>query len=618
MPRRPSPTPRAPAGRRAGALTYLTPLAVAAATIVAFLPALQGAFVTWDDDRNFLANPHYRGLSGEQLQWMWTTFHLGHYVPLSWMTLGLDYTIWGMNPVGYHVTSILLHALNAVLLYFLARQLFSRAAGKASPGRLTLAAAAAALLFALHPLRVESVAWITERRDVLSLAFMLGAVLFYLRWISTGTSRRWVFYSLSIACAAAGLLSKATVMTLPAVLALLNFYPLRRIGGSAGWRTPSARRVYLELVPFALLAAGAVILSVVALDPPPQLSLGNKVVVSAYSLAFYLWKTLAPTDLGPLYQMPWTIVASDPRFIAGLVVAALYATALVISARRNRAVFAALAAFLVLVLPMLGVVQNGPQIAADRYTYHASPALSLLAGSLLLVASARWLAPLAGAAGLVLALLAALTWNQALVWRDSATLWERVATVDPQSSIAQSSIASLLFDQDRIEEAAAHSVRALELDPGSTSAHTASGMALARTGHAQDAVTEYQRAIELSPLNDQAENDWGIVLAQSGDATEAIRHYQRALFVNPDNAGAQVNWGAALVRLGKFAEAIPHFQESLAIRPGNADAYLNWGVALAREGNYRDAVTQFRAALAINPDHAEARDYLAKASALVR
>src|SRR6185503_700031 len=215
---------------------WIVPLAIALVTLLAFLPALQGQFVSWDDPLNFLNNPSYRGLGAAQLKWMWTTTLTGHYIPITWMTLGLNYVLGGMHPFGYHLVNLLLHACNAVLLYFLALRLY-RAAGLPADSNwkgVSVSAVFAALFFALHPLRVESVAWVTERRDVLSLFFFLTSVLCYLRAVRT-PERFKLWYGVALAAFIAGVLSKAIVVTLPAALLLLNVYPLRRLGGRAGW-----------------------------------------------------------------------------------------------------------------------------------------------------------------------------------------------------------------------------------------------------------------------------------------------------------------------------------------------------------------------------------------------
>src|SRR5438034_977960 len=241
---------------------WLVPVLIAVVTFAAFLPTLQNQFVNWDDPRNFLENPHYRGLGWTHLRWMWTT-HLGHYIPLTWMTLGLDYLLWGMNPVGYHLTSLLLHAANAVVFFFVGCRILTLALPAPSERGHALTAGFAALVFAIHPLRVESVAWVTERRDVLSGLFYLLTILVYLRDCERGArGRGWCWVSVGLfACA---LLSKSMVVNLPIVLLILDVYPLRRLGGAIGWWGEPARRVYVEKIPFVLLATAAAAIAVMA------------------------------------------------------------------------------------------------------------------------------------------------------------------------------------------------------------------------------------------------------------------------------------------------------------------------------------------------------------------
>src|SRR2546426_6408874 len=244
--------------------SWLVPVLIALVTVAAFLPALQSQFVSWDDAENFLDNPYYRGLGWSQLRWMWTT-HLGHYIPLTWMTLGLDYLLWGMNPFGYHLTSLLLHAANAVVFFFVVHRILPLALPSRSERGHALAVAAgfAALVFAIHPLRVESVAWVTERRDVLSGLFYLVTILLYLRACEgEERGRRW--YWLAVATFVLALLSKSMVVNLPIVLLILDVYPLRRLGGAISWWSEPARRIYIEKIPFVLLAAGASAIAVMA------------------------------------------------------------------------------------------------------------------------------------------------------------------------------------------------------------------------------------------------------------------------------------------------------------------------------------------------------------------
>jgi len=210
----------------------LIPIAIAAITVAVFAPALWYGFVLWDDDRNLLANPHYRGLGWAQLRWAFTSAVMGHWIPVTWVTFGLDHALWGMDAFGYHLTNVLLHAANAVLCYLLALRLLGRALPAASPGAIALGGGAAALFFAVHPLRVESVAWITERRDVLSAFFCLLTVLAYLRMCEAEgrARRRWLVASL--VAYTLGLLSKSLIMSLPFVLLVIDVYPLRRAAGT--------------------------------------------------------------------------------------------------------------------------------------------------------------------------------------------------------------------------------------------------------------------------------------------------------------------------------------------------------------------------------------------------
>src|SRR2546428_259891 len=358
--------------------SWLIPVLIALVTFAAFLPTLQNQFVTWDDATNFLENAHYRGLGWTHIRWMWTT-HLGHYIPLTWMTLGLDYLLWGMNPFGYHLTSLLLHTANAVVFFFVVRRLLTLALPISSERghALPVAAGFAALVFAIHPLRVESVAWVTERRDVLSGLFYLLALLVYLRACEQEErGRGW--YWLAVAVFVCALLSKSIAVSLPVVLLILDVYPLRRLGGARGWWSEEARRVYVETIPFVLLAAAASAVAVMAqlsfhaALSVAQLSVPGRLAISAYGLSFYLWKMVAPVNLSPLYERgvvdPW----AAPLLLS-------YGGAVAITslawARRCRwpGLLAAWLAYVVILLPGLGVFQSGPQIAADRYTYLAGP-----------------------------------------------------------------------------------------------------------------------------------------------------------------------------------------------------------------------------------------------------
>src|SRR5213593_3109086 len=586
---------------------WLAPLLVALFTLAAFLPALQNQFVNWDDKDNFLDNPHYRGLGWTHLRWMWTT-HLGHYIPLTWMTLGLDYLLWGMNPVGYHLTNLLLHAANAVVFFFVVRRLLARALPSPSEHGYALAVSAgvAALVFAIHPLRVESVAWVTERRDVLSGLFYLSAILVYLLACEGGArGRGW--YWLSVAVFGCALLSKSMVVNLPVVLLILDVYPLRRLGGFVGWLSESARRVYVEKIPFVLLAAGASAIALMAqlshdtMVSVVQLSGLGRLAVSAYGLSFYLWKTVAPVNLSPLYELPPAVNPWAPPFLLsyGVVVAI---TAIVLAFRRRvPGLPAAWVAYVVVLLPVLGIFQSGPQIAADRYTYLASLGWAILVSAGVLSHWRRRPFLFTGLAACVLFGLGILTWNQVQVWRDSEKLWTHALATYPKSSIAENNLGNVRADQSKLAEAIEHYRQALDINPEHASAHYNLGNVLAQQGMLAEAVDHYRQALEIKPDFAKAASNLGSALAQQGKLSEAVEHYRQALEIKPDFAKAASNLGSALAQQGKLSEAVEHYRRALKIKPDFAKAASNLGLALAQQGKLAEVVEHSRRAKDAGP-----------------
>jgi len=541
-------------------------------TILCFVPAISGGFVSWDDGVNFVANPWYRGFGAAQLKWMWSTTLLGHYVPLAWMSLGFDYVMWGMDPSGYHITNVVLHALDAVLVFALAREITLRKpSGIARPNVVSLAAACAALLFAIHPLRVESVAWVTERRDVLSLAFALLAVLAYLR-SSDNQSRLNRWYWISLACAACAVLSKATTVTLPAVLFVISVYPLRLIGGSAGWTSDSAKRTYARIAPFAVLSLIFGIASVIVLRAGAQLGAGAKIAVVGYGVVFYVWKTLVPIGLSPLYQMPETIDPLAPMFLACMAATVLLLVALVFARKRVPGLVAASAAFLIVMLPLLGVVQNGNQIVADRYTYHASPALAVAACGGIVWLLERFRRATLGALIATTFVLGVATWRQTEFWHDSVTLWSRALDMDSTNAIAHNDLGVEFASAGNSNAAIAQYRKAIALRPGYAQAHNNLGFEIAHLGAGSQAESEYRQAIAIDPKYAEAEINLGNLLLAGGRSAEAISHYERATIVDPKHAGAEYDLGIALMREKRLVQAAQHLERATELDPFDADA----------------------------------------------
>jgi protein O-mannosyl-transferase len=489
------------AGYALGASRWLPPAGVLALTFVAFLPVLDNGFIpNWDDRTNFLDNPHYRGLGLAQLRWMFTTFHAGHYIPLTWLSLGLDYLLWGMDPAGYHLTSLLLHAATALAFYFLALRLFRLALPPApSPAALRWGAATAALLFAVHPLRVESVASATERRDVLSGLFYVLALLCYVKAAASPEAAparlRPLWYGLSLACFAAALLSKSIVVTLPVTLLVLDVYPLRRLGGAAGWRAPLP---WLEKLPFFALSAAATMVAFQALLPLgntrslADLAIAARIFLSVYGLAFYVFKTVVPLDLSPLYPLTVTITWWHFGFVIAVTLVAVFMR------RRWRAFTAVWLVYAITLSPVLGFFHNGPQAVADRYSY-----LACLGWVLLIAAAAAQPRP---GARVVRALLCAavvvlclLTWQQASVWRSAVTLWSHAASLGSGGRAAHANLAEALEADGRPREAIPHYLEALRRSAKKASWHVHLGRLYARLGDDASALRHFSEALAEVP-----------------------------------------------------------------------------------------------------------------------
>ena len=623
-----------PLAQRVLSLDWLLPAAIAVLTLVTFLPSLQGEFVNWDDVNTLLNNPDYKGLGWTQLGWMFTTFYMGHYQPLTWLSWSIDFLLWGANPLGFHLTNIFFHSANAVLFYFISHRLLQIAgsdgtdATQAKDKTLPIAAGCAALLFALHPLRVESVAWVTERRDVLSAHFLFWTVLFYLRatmprGISAG---RWRWMAASLACYFLSLLSKASGMTLAVVLLILDIYPLRRLSGSwRDWIGAQFRMIYLEKLPFLVLgmACGATAIfaqehsgALTGLDTYP---VARRLAQSFYGLAFYLGKTLWPAGLSPLYQLypkPNLFDPFDRPFIISAVVVAAITVALWLMRKRWPAGLAAWACYVVVVAPVLGLAQSGPQFVADRYTYLSCLSWALLAGAgwreilrLAMRSSGQervWLAQ--GAAAIVLFVLALLTWQQLGIWRNSETLWRRAVAINPEAYRARIYLGGAFYNIPAKKREAVEQYReALRILPDSAEAHYKLAHALAAVGELGQATTHMRSYLEIVPDSAAAHIDMGIFFAQQEKIDEEIGEYRAALKLDAASMEAHYGLGNALARQGQFAEAKSHLLRAAALKPQRSDIYFSLGNLHVKENLLAEASEYFTQAIRIKPDYLAAR-----------
>ena len=614
----------------------LLPVLVGVVSVVAFLPALDGQFLTWDDDVNFLWNESYRGLGWPQIRWAFSNVRMGHYIPVTWLSLSANYVAGGMHPRGYHLVNLLLHGANAVLFFLVARRLLAAARDAGSQHRrgetaLAWGAAAAALVFALHPLRVESVAWITERRDVLSGLFFLAAVLAYLRGVETGDRIEPRWRNCSLALFAGGLLSKASVMPLPAVLVLLDVYPLRR--GAFAWR-----RLIIEKAGYWALALAGAVGALVALRASglritPYAAYGPeaRLTMVAYSFWFYPAAWGWPVRLSPMYELPAHVDPLAGRFLLPIVGLLLVTGALVWLRKRWPGGLAAWLYSAIMLLPISGVVHAGFQLAHDRYSYLSGLGFALATGGavvwILRADAARRVSRsvAAGALGVVILVVAGLgisSWQQSRIWRDSETLWRWGLEVDAHCAVCANNLAVLFIHSDnaaQLREAEELARRALAINPAYDSAYTTLGAILARRHQDRDAEAAFRRAMELAPDRVLPAVNLGSLYARRGRYAEALPLLRAAFVKAPEYPGLRTDLGLALrnegiarARAGRLREAQELLEEAAPLIPDDADLHRNLGLALWEQGRSDAAAPHLERAASLRPGDPDGERLLAR------
>lgn len=586
-------------------------LGVAAVTLVMFAPAIKNGFVNWDDLPALLENRHFRGFGWAQLQWMFTTFHMGLYQPLSWLTYALDHFFWGMNPHGYHLTNILLHAACAAAFFLLCARLLAAATRPrdiTGPGTL-LAAAFAALCFSVHPLRVESVAWITERRDVLSGLFYLLSISLYVRARPPGGAGGRLRFSLAAFVLA--LLSKGITVTLPAALLILDVYPLRRLPADPRlWSSPQSRPVWREKIPYIILAAVFAVAGYVAqgsaLRSYSDFGLGDRVLHSLFSTMFYVSKTALPLNLSPLYQLSGGAL---PVYLLGGMFFIAVTAALFFLRGRWPAGLPAWIFYLVTLAPVMGIVKFGAQAAADRYTYLACLPFAILAGAGFLAAweagAGKFRRGCAAAAVILVLTLGWLTNAQIKVWRDSETLWTRVLALDPEIDLAHNNLGTDLLERGKTEEAVRHFREALRINPAYPGTYYNLGKAWDEKGLYTEAAAYYLETLRLDPAFARAAYNLGLILEKQGKPGQGLFYYEQAIKADPGFAGARYNAGTLLAGLGDLPKAVKYFTEAVMIDPEHADARINLCALLGAQGRLEEGLEQCSQALRLAPRNAK-------------
>jgi protein O-mannosyl-transferase len=566
------------------------------AVTLAYAGASRCDFVNLDDPYYVTANGVVQaGLTWGGVRWAFTTMMASNWHPLTWLSHMLDVQVFGLDPAGHHLTSVVLHLLNVLLVFVV----FRRLTGKAWPSLL------AAALFGLHPLRVESVAWVGERKDVLSLSFALLGLWAYARYAERPSAAR---MSLVALCLALGLMAKAMLVTFPCILLLLDWWPLRRM-------RPPARRVLglvAEKLPLFALSAAAVVVGVVAtgrnaaLGGAETFPLGVRLQNAVAAYVAYLAKTVAPVDLAAFYPYPRSFVWWQTAVGLALLAAA---TACVVRMRKRRPyLLVGWLWFVGTLVPVIGLVQTGSQAMADRYTLlpHVGLFLAVAWGVRELAVRSRAHARLAtGLAVAALALFAVLTHRQTEVWRDSRTLFEHALAVTDGNWLAHNNLGDALVKEGRLAEAAAHFEESLRLLPAYPDAHYNLGVVRARMGQTDDAIVEYRAVLRLAPENVNARNNLGLLLLRSGAPGEAVEELTEVVRLRPD-PGARANLALALGKAGRHEEAVEQLRLVLEAMPRFAEGHWLLAESLSALGRPAEAEEHFARARALKPDLARA------------
>jgi pentatricopeptide repeat protein len=584
-------------------------VALAVAGIVVYLPALRCGFVNYDDPYYVTANPHVSdGPTPENIRWALTAVHVANWHPLTWLSLQVDAKLWKrsdgvLDPMGFHLTNVLLHAANSALVFLCLRSLTGT----------SWRSAAVALLFCVHPLRVESVAWVTERKDVLSAYFGLLALWAYAAYVRRPTA---FDYGLVALAFAASLASKPTLVTLPFLLLVLDWWPLGR------WKVGA--RCLLEKLPLVALAAGACVVTYTAQSTGGSLSDGVSFPLSvragnaAVGYVAYLRQTLWPGGLAAYYPHPGNALSSG-SVIASVALLAGVTVATVLLRKRAPYLLTGWLWFLGALVPVVGFVQVGGQARADRYTY--IPQIGMLVAVCWCVADlARAWPRLAVAAAVAAAVaLAAVTMEQIETWRDSVAVWQHDIDVTGGNRLAWYNLGSAREEKNDAD-AAARCYReatrygdAVPLFPSEPQLLISLGNALEKSGRLDAAVEQYQAVCRAAPDWSLARNYLANALLQQGDVTGAAQHFEESLRLAPGQVDVCCTLGQIAADRGMLEVARNWFTKAREIAPDCAAAYCGLGETMVRQGHYRDAVDPLNEAIRRDASSARAHYYLGKA-----
>jgi Flp pilus assembly protein TadD len=584
-------------------------LLLAVVTLALYNPVNRHPFVNYDDDRYVTENPHVRaGLTWSTFTWALTSTEQGNWHPLTWMSHALDCSLFRLNPAGHHFTSVLLHAINVILLFLL----LVHATGRTGPSLFVAA------LFALHPINVESVVWVAERKNVLCTMFLLLTLMAY-GWYARKPN--WKRYLAVAALFVAGLAAKPMVITLPFVLLLWDYWPLGRVRGSGSTSSESVAsyswaQLMLEKLPLFMLSAASAVITVQAqqaggaVRSVAQFPFGVRFENSICAYAMYLWKMVWPTRLAPMYPHPGDSLGAWQVVLAGLALIAI--TVVVCRLRAHRYLLVGWLWFLGTLVPVIGLVQVGEAAMADRYAYIPLIGIFVMIafGAAALAATKNvglvWQAIPAVAA---LLLLAMITHRQIGYWQSNYDLWAHALEVTQNNFVAEDNIGGALVMEGRADEAFPHFEAASRINPNDPMSRSNLGTYLQTHGRIAEAIKQYESAITLTSdpgLLAQAYANLGAAQRALGEDEPARQSFDKALQLNPNQANAWLGIGFLAQKQGRLNEAISDFSRSVELQ-ATGEAYLDLGRSLQQAGRGPEALDAYRQALKLSPHLAEAQ-----------
>ena len=576
---------------------FVVSLLLVLITAAAYLRIVDTGFIALDDWEYVTQNAHVQvGLTWNGVKWAFTTMHVANWHPLTWLSHMLDCQLYGLNPLGHHVTNLLFHIANVLLLFLV----LSRMTGS------LWRSAFVAALFGVHPLHVESVVWIAERKDVLSTFFWLLTTLAYVGYVRQPNKKRYLPVVLFFAL---GLMSKPMLVTLPLILLLLDYWPLRRL-------ETGMRNLIWEKAPLLAMSAASCVMTVIAqqggkaINTLSYLPIAARIDNAAAAYAAYILKMLWPAQLAIYYAHPlntlpvWKIAMSAALLICISALVFVYG-------RRQRCLVTGWLWYLITLIPVIGLVQVGAQAMADRYTYVP------LIGLFVIIA---WCVPdrstfvsrrfasyvLPVLAVVIIAALATRTWVQTGYWKDDVVLFKQALRIGGESAPMHLSLGTRLAERGDTDEAIIHYRRALEIIPNGLVTHNNLGIAFGYKGNLDEAICEFNKAIDIDPKCTQARCNLALALYSKNQLEESAKEFRRVIDIDPEYAKPHIGLAMVLKKMGKIEESKREDRIAGGLGTGIARMNFNRGIVLEQQGKLEEAIKEYRKALRINPNFIEA------------